>query len=82
MKNLEVLESFIKEENIECDLEVSRVFDVQFNDAYCAKLKAGLDSLVANGVETSKGVEYSPHEVAEAVCYSLSQAYGLLQITS
>lgn len=76
-KNLEVLESFIEEEKIDCDLQVSKVFDVQFDDAYCAKLKAGHDLLLASGVDISKAVEFSPQEVAEAVSsYYLSHVCG------
>lgn len=67
MKHLLELQSFIEREKIECDLDVNRVLDVQFDDEHCAKTKAGYDLLRSQGATRVKEVEFSPPESAEAV---------------
>ena len=67
MKHLLELQSFIEREKIECDLDVNRVFDVQFDDEHCAKTKAAYDLLMSRGATRVTDVEFSPSESAEAV---------------
>ncbi|KAK1140436.1 sterol homeostasis protein [Aspergillus melleus] len=67
MKHLLELQSFIEREKIECDLDVNRVFDVQFDDEHCAKTKAAYDLLMSHGATRVTDVEFSPSESAEAV---------------
>lgn len=74
MQNLQAVQSFVEKEKIECDLRVAHAIDVQLDDAHCAKLNAGLESLVANGSEASKLVEINTGEKAEAVCLLSSEA--------
>ncbi|OJJ82338.1 NAD(P)/FAD-dependent oxidoreductase [Aspergillus glaucus CBS 516.65] len=66
MQNLQAVQSFVEKEKVECDLRVAHAIDVQLDDAHCAKLNAGLESLVANGLEASKLVEINTGEKAEA----------------
>jgi len=71
MKNLQAVEAFVEKEKIECDLKVAHAIDAQLDDAHYAKLKAGLESLVANGSEATKLVEMNTGEKAEVVCLFL-----------
>lgn len=65
MGNLQAVQSFVDRENIKCDLEVAHAIDVQLDDAYCAKLQAGWESLVTGGSEASKQVEINTEDRAE-----------------
>ncbi|GAT26542.1 FAD dependent oxidoreductase [Aspergillus luchuensis] len=67
MEHVSVIEDLVKKEKIDCDLEVNRVCDIQFDKDQLAKVKAGYDYLVSQGVETIKDVGYTPPEMAEAV---------------
>ncbi|PYH36189.1 sterol homeostasis protein ARV1 [Aspergillus neoniger CBS 115656] len=67
MEHVSVIEDLVKKEKIDCDLEVNRVCDIQFDKDQLAKVKAGYDYLVSQGVETIKDVGYTPPEMAETV---------------
>lgn len=67
MEHVSVIQELVEKEKIECDLEVNRVCDVQFDKGQLAKVKAGYDYLVSEGVETIKDVGYTPPEMAESV---------------
>lgn len=71
MEHVSVIEDLVKKEKIDCDLEVNRVCDIQFDKDQLAKVKAGYDYLVSQGVETIKDVGYTPPELAETVCHIL-----------
>lgn len=65
--NLDAVQSFVEKEKINCDLQVDRVVDAQFDNAYCAKNKAGIDLLDANGAQTSSKVDFIPREQTDTV---------------
>ena len=67
VNNLAAVQSLIEKEGIECDLDVGDIFDVQFDDAHCAKIKAGYDLLVARGLKDVQDVEFHSQEAAETV---------------
>ena len=67
VNNLAAVQSFIEKEGIECDLDVGHIFDVQLDDAHCAKVKAGYDLLVARGLKDVQDVEFHSQEAAETV---------------
>lgn len=65
--NLNAVQSFVAKEKIDCDLQVDRVVDAQFDNAYCARNKAGIDLLDANGAQTSSKVDFIPREQTDIV---------------
>ncbi|PWY73572.1 FAD dependent oxidoreductase superfamily [Aspergillus heteromorphus CBS 117.55] len=67
MEHVSAVEAFVEKEKIDCDLEVNRVCEVQYDKSQLAKVKAGYDFLIAKGVETTRDVEFTPPESAEAV---------------
>ena len=80
--NLEAVKSLVDKERINCDLVVNNVFDVQCDEAYCAKLKAGLELLDANGLGTSDKVDFIPGETTETVRHSLFSPSSTRLITA
>ncbi|PYI08216.1 FAD dependent oxidoreductase [Aspergillus sclerotiicarbonarius CBS 121057] len=66
MDHISAIEELVEKEKIDCDLEVNRVCEVQYDKNQFAKVKAGYDFLVSKGVETIKDVGYTPPELAEA----------------
>lgn len=83
MENLRAVQSFVDEEKIDCDLDVTHAIDVQLDEAYCAKCRAGWESLVAQGSKVSELVEVKVRENAEDVCLARftrqSQTVGRVQ---
>lgn len=68
MENLRAVQTFVDEEKIDCDLDVTHAIDVQLDDDYCAKLRTGWESLIAQGSKVSELVEVKMREDAEDVC--------------
>ncbi|OOF99653.1 hypothetical protein ASPCADRAFT_203418 [Aspergillus carbonarius ITEM 5010] len=66
MDHISAIQELVEKEKIDCDLEVNRVCEVQYDKNQFAKVKAGYDFLVAKGVDTIKDVGYTPPELAEA----------------
>ena len=76
MDHISAIQELVEKEKIDCDLEVNRVCEVQYDKNQFAKVKAGYDFLVAKGVDTIKDVGYTPPELAEAVCYILHLTFS------
>ncbi|KAA8650654.1 NAD(P)/FAD-dependent oxidoreductase [Aspergillus tanneri] len=67
MQHLFDLQSFTECEQIECDLDLNRVMDVQFDDQHCANTKARYDFLLSHGAKRVREVDFYPQESAEEV---------------
>lgn len=78
--NLAAVKSLIEEEGIECDLDVGNIFDVQFDDSHCAKVKAGYNSLVNHGLRDIQDVEYHSGETAEIVRLLIKPELSLIVV--
>lgn len=67
MAHVDAIKVVVEKENIDCDLVVTRTFDVQFESSTRDQLKAGYDRLVRSDVAATRGVQYVAGEKAEAV---------------
>lgn len=67
MAHVDAIKVVVEKENIDCDLVVTRTFDVQFDSSTRGQLKAGYDRLIGSDVAAARGVQYVAGKKAEAV---------------
>ncbi|KAL4925386.1 NAD(P)/FAD-dependent oxidoreductase [Aspergillus undulatus] len=65
--HVKALKELVAEENIECDLNLTRCMNVYLNDADGEKAKRTYEALVAKGLEYTTDIHYTPQKYAEKI---------------
>ena len=65
--HLNAIKDLVEEEQIDCDLTVTRSFDVFLDDEHARTSKEGYDRMIRSGITTIKDAHYTPASQAESV---------------
>ena len=66
-EHLPRIQSLIENENIDCDLDTNKLFDIHFDPSLCEDARAGRESLISQGLKATESVHFTPLESAETV---------------
>lgn len=64
---MRAIRELVRREGIECDLMLTRSFDVLLDEAHAEAAKEAFDALLEEGLSTVDEVQYTPGKYAEAV---------------
>ncbi len=65
--HLEAIRDLVEEEQIDCDLTLTRTFDVFLDEEYAKTSKEAYDNMIRSGITTIKDAHYAPAKQAELV---------------
>ena len=65
--HLQVIRDLVNSDQIDCDLTLTRTFDVFLDDHYAKKSKEAYDRMLRSGITSIKDAHYTPEKQAEQV---------------
>ena len=71
--HLPAIRDLVDKENIDCDLTLTRTFDVFLDDQYAKKSKEAYDRMLRSGITSIRDAHYTPAKQAEQVSNFLNK---------
>ena len=66
--HIQAIRDLVDEDHIDCDLMITRSFDVFLDEEHAKASKEEYDKMIKSGITTIKDAHYTPANQAEMVC--------------
>ena len=72
VSHLQAIRDLVEKEQIDCDLTLTRTYDVFLDEEYAKTSKQAYDKMMRSGITSIKDAHYTPAKQAELVCDPLN----------
>lgn len=72
VSHLQAIRDLVEKEQIDCDLTLTRTYDVFLDEEYAKTSRQAYDKMIRSGITSIKDAHYTPAKQAELVCDPLN----------